>query len=134
MYVSIYIFCYLLYFYCVNNLKTGNPKNVFSVTGSVQPNTKGLWFAPYIMNKNSNNDNDIDTVIFVDTCGLFSPESNEQSDARIVTLTSLISSLLIYNHNINLNANEMERFNFLVQCMLRIYYHILCTIYFICIL
>eukprot|EP01084_Bolivina_argentea_P010406 19377_1 len=113
--------------YLLNQLIDPTSTNIqpFGVGATVQPHSKGLSIFAY-QNKNdirlkienegfNKNDKFPDIILFIDTVGLFAPHNTEQSDARIVSLSTLISSILIFNHMNIVNSYEIERFNFIVQ-------------------
>ncbi|MES1918915.1 hypothetical protein MHBO_000805 [Bonamia ostreae] len=79
----------------------------FQVGSTVQPCTLGVWAQPEII--------DGKFFLFLDTTGLFSPATSEQSDARLLAIISLLSSKIIYNHFGVIDASEISRFSFIVR-------------------
>ena len=114
--------------YLLNQLSNPN-KSPFGVGSTVQPHTKGIAvFAKQNgnnkninhninlnTNDNNNNKDGPSIVLFIDTVGLFAPDTSEQSDARVVALASIISSILIFNNMNVIDSQEIDRFNFIVQ-------------------
>jgi len=73
----------------------------FQIGPTVDPETRGLWIwgEPVIQTI----DGEEVAVLFIDSEGLFSSNMTESYDAKIFAISSLLSSLLIYNtiHNID---------------------------------
>lgn len=85
---------------------------VFDVDQTTQPCTLGvfLYYSP---------DMNVDAkyaTIYVDTFGLFAPGSPEELDARLMSIMTLMSSVLIYNHFGVLDSNEVAKFSYAFVC------------------
>jgi hypothetical protein len=79
--------------FLLNRLLNLNEHNGFNVSASINACTKGLWIwskPVYIPKDNLN-------IIFMDTEGLDSVDRNSDTDARLFSLTVLLSSYFIYN-------------------------------------
>lgn len=48
------------------------------------------------------------TVIALDTEGFFSPESNDDYDAKLFAITTLLSSSLVYNTIKNIDQSQVD--------------------------
>jgi len=73
----------------------------FAIGPTVNPETRGLWIWGKPLIKTI--DGEEIAVLFIDSEGLFSSNMTESYDAKIFAISSLLSSLLIYNtiHNID---------------------------------
>lgn len=79
--------------FLLNRLLNLNEQNGFNVSASINACTKGLWIwskPVYIPKDNLN-------IIFMDTEGLDAVDRNSDTDARLFSLTVLLSSYFIYN-------------------------------------
>lgn len=88
--------------YLLNELFKDN--NRFKIGRGVNPETQGIWLSVYPNNINANGK----TVIALDTEGFFSPESNDDYDAKLFAITTLLSSSLVYNTIKNIDQSQVD--------------------------
>lgn len=77
----------------MNQLLDKTSGNGFKVGPKNDPETHGVW--GWVDTKSDFADGR--TVIVLDTEGFFTSSSNDMYDARLFSITSLVSSVLIYN-------------------------------------
>lgn len=79
-----------------------NNPNAFRAGSTINPCTKGLWiYGTPITDCRSAGDGEQRTAVVIDTEGLNALDESQNHDLRILTLSVLLSSKLIYN---SLNA------------------------------
>lgn len=97
--------------YLLNELFRDNAR--FKVGKSVNPETQGIWVSIYPNNPDANGK----TVVALDTEGFFSPESNDDYDAKLFAITSLLSSSLVYNTIKNIDQSQVDYLEVLARKM-----------------
>lgn len=97
--------------YLLNELLGDNTR--FKVGKSVNPETQGIWVSIHPNNAGANGK----TVVALDTEGFFSPESNDDYDAKLFAITSLLSSSLVYNTIKNIDQSQVDYLEVLARKM-----------------
>ncbi|XP_072889437.1 guanylate-binding protein 1-like isoform X2 [Hemitrygon akajei] len=91
-------------------------KNGFSVDSSVQAHTKGIWMWCRSLPQRPN-----EVLLLLDTEGLGDPEKGDiDNDHSIYSLAILLSSILIYNGQRNIDQKSLQDLHFVTELSKRI--------------
>ena len=101
--------------YLLNNILLGNTSNQgFSVGPTINACTKGIWMWKRPFKMITPEDEEIG-IILIDTEGLGAFDEDENHDTKIVLLTILLSSLLLYNSMGAINENALQSLSLVVN-------------------
>lgn len=83
----------------------------FRVGPGVNPETQGIWMSVYPKNPAAGGK----TVVALDTEGFFSSTTNDDYDAKMFAITTLLSSSLVYNTIKNIDQSQVDYLEILAR-------------------
>eukprot|EP00732_Lithocolla_globosa_P001358 Lithocolla_globosa_v1_NODE_659_length_3496_cov_10.987504.p1 type:complete len:797 gc:universal NODE_659_length_3496_cov_10.987504:2420-30(-) len=87
--------------------------NKFEVGSNTEPTTQGIWMLP-AETINQGEENEV-KLLFLDTEGFFAHNTDDDYDAKIFSITSILSNHLLYSTLGGLNSDEIDQIKLLAR-------------------